>query len=101
MDGNWTAFHDHVPPGPPTLRVNGDVNCPSPNSNVVLTRAVPQGANLRDLLLDLTFEPPEDPDAAVITPCSASFEEVTELEYDTVTIRGEGGGTVEVKELEK
>ena len=50
---DWKAYHDHLPPGPATLRVTATCSCP-PGRTLELRRKEVQGINERDLLLELT-----------------------------------------------
>jgi hypothetical protein len=87
---DWSAWHDHQPSRPATLRVTGHCEFPSAGWSVELRRREPQGINLRDLLLEKVVREPSGPVAQVITPLEARYEEETEVEYDTVTILPDG-----------
>ena len=93
---DWVAYHDHEPPGPATLRVIGTCLFGRTGYTVALRRAEPQGVNPGDLILDLDVDEP-DVGAHVLTEVEARYEEVTDVEYDTVTIRP--GPTIAVQEV--
>jgi len=96
---DWYASHDHMPPGPATLRVRGTCRCPTTGYSVELRRHEPQGINPKDLLLDKVLTPP----SGVIGPGSSDvevrYEEPTDVEYDTVTILP-GGPSIPVQEVQ-
>lgn len=89
---DWYASHDHMPPGPATLRVTGTCTFGTAGFEIKLCRHEPQGINPRDLLLDkIVIAPPDGSfTAQVITDVEARYEEVTDLEYDSVTILPDG-----------
>lgn len=97
---DWSAFHGSRPPAPKTLRVTGTCTFPTTGYRVELDRAEPQGINPKILLLNKTVIKP--PDDAVTGPgtshVEASYEEVTDVEYDSVTILP-GGPTIPVQPL--
>ena len=95
---DWSAWHDHQPPGPPVLHVRGECEFPTAGYSVGLRRTEPQGINPKDLLLDLIVREPTGPAAEVITPLEARYSEETDVEYETVTILPDGG-TVPVREV--
>lgn len=85
---DWSAWHDHQPPGPPVLHVHGECEFPTAGYSVELKRSEPQGINPKDLLLDLIVHEPTGPAAQVITTVEAHYREETDFEYDTVTVQG-------------
>lgn len=85
---DWSAWHDHQPPGPPVLHVRGECEFPTAGYSVELKRSEPQGINPKDLLLDLVVHEPSGPAAQVITKVEARYREETDFEYETVTIKG-------------
>jgi hypothetical protein len=95
----WIAIHDHMPGTDPqrTLRVYGSCICPTPGYVLTLRYQEPQGTNPKDLLLNLHSAPPTGPVPDVLWPCTVEYEQTTEMEYETVTILGDGGGTVKVE----
>ena len=96
---DWSAHHDHEPPGPATLRVTGTCSFGTPGYTIELRRHEPQGINPKDLLLDKIVIPPGgDVGAQVITHVEARYEEITDFEYDTVTILP-GGPSIPVREV--
>lgn len=92
----WVAHHDHEPPGPAVLRVTGTCRFPRTGFVVELRRAEPQGFDPADLILDLSIDEPEI-GADVITEVEARYEEVTDVEFRTVTIRP--GPTIAVQDV--
>jgi hypothetical protein len=87
---DWSAWHDHEPPGPPVLHVRGECEFPTAGFSVELRRHEPQGFNPRDLLLDRIVREPTGPVPQVITVVEARFREETDFEFDTVTILPDG-----------
>jgi hypothetical protein len=87
---DWYASHDHMPSGPPVLRVTGTCTFPTTGYEVQLRRHEPQGINAKDLLLDKIVIAPSDPVAPVVTDVEARYAETTDVEYDTVTILPDG-----------
>ena len=86
----WAAVHDHLPPGPPTLRVHGKCTFPSAGYVVELRRREPPGADPRDLLLEKVVREPAGPVTEAVTVVKVNYDEETDVEYDTVTILPEG-----------
>ena len=86
----WAAVHDHLPPGPPTLRVHGKCTFPTAGYVVELRRHEPPGADPRDLLLEKVVREPAGPVAATVTVVPVNYDEATDVEYETVTILPEG-----------
>jgi len=86
----WAAVHDHLPPGPPTLRVHGKCTFPSAGYVVELRRREPPGADPRNLLLEKVVREPTDPVTEAVTVVKVNYDEETDVEYDTVTILPEG-----------
>lgn len=91
---NWSAWHDHQPPGPATLRVTGECEFPSAGWSVELRRREPQGANPKDLLLERVVREPSGPVAQALTTLQARYEEETDFEYDTVMILPDGASVL-------
>lgn len=87
---DWSAWHDHEPPGPPVLHVRGECEFPTAGFSVELRRREPQGVNPRDLLLERIVREPSGPVAQVITVVEARYREETDFEFDTVTILPDG-----------
>ncbi len=87
---DWTAIHDLMPGHPAKLTVAGTCTFPTAGFEVELRRAVPQGINPLDLLLEKLVTPPSGPAADVVTDVEARYEEVTDVMYETVTIRPDG-----------
>ena len=78
---DWKALR-----GPGVLVVHGWCTYPSAGWMTELRRMEPQGANPRDLLLERITTVPEGYQPPVVRGIEVHFEEVTEAEYDTVTI---------------
>ncbi len=87
---DWYASHDRMPPGPATLRVTGTCTFDTAGYTVELRRHVPQGINPKDLLLDKIVIAPSDPAAQVLTDVEVRYEEVSDFDYDSVTILPDG-----------
>jgi Domain of unknown function (DUF6438) len=87
---DWHAAHDHQPHGPAVLRVIGMCQFPTAGWSVELRRHEPQGMDPRELLLDRVVYEPQGPAAEVITDIEVRYEELTALEYETVTILPDG-----------
>lgn len=87
---DWSAWHDHQPPGPTTLNVHAECEFPTAGYTVELKRQEPQGINPKDLLLIKVVHEPTGPVADVITTVEARYHEETDFEYDTVTILPDG-----------
>lgn len=87
---DWTAVHDHQPPGPSVLRVHGTCRFDTAGFGVELRRHDPQGINQRDLLLDRIVHSPTGPVPDVITEVDVDYSEETEFDYQTVTILPDG-----------
>lgn len=97
--GDWSAFLDLQPPGPPILRVRGSCTFATAGYTATLNRHEPQGFNPRDLLLDLTVTGPSGPAAQVITEVEVRYqEEVIRGGFDSVTILP-NGTSVPVQEV--
>lgn len=95
---DWSAWHDHQPPGPTTLHVHGECEFPTAGYTVELKRQEPQGINPKDLLLTKVVHEPTGPVAEVITTVEARYREETDFEYDTVTILPDGA-SIPVEEV--
>jgi hypothetical protein len=87
---DWSAWHDHQPPGPPVLHVRGECEFPTAGYSVGLRRREPQGINPKDLVLNRIVQEPSGPVAQVVTVVEARYQEETDFEYDTVTILPDG-----------
>lgn len=89
--GDWSAFLDLQPPGPPILRVRGSCTFGTAGHSAALSPHEPQGFNPKDLLLDLSIIEPSGPVAQVITELEVRYEEeVQRGAFDTVTILPDG-----------
>ena len=87
---DWSAVHDHQPPGPPVLRVHGTCTFETAGFSVELRRVVPQGINPKDLMLERVVTPPTGVVAQVVTDVEVDYSEETTAGFDTVTIQPEG-----------
>jgi hypothetical protein len=87
---DWEAWQERRPSARPTLYVRGSCTFPSDGFEVTLERGEPQGANPRDLLLDLTIKEPITPVPQIVTDEEAHYEEETDTVFETVTIRPDG-----------
>lgn len=84
---DWYASHDHMPPGPKTLRVTGKCKFPTAGYRVELTPANPQGINPKIYILDKIVHVPRPPVPQVETMVDVNYEEKTETEYDQIQIK--------------
>jgi hypothetical protein len=101
MCGDWAAWHDHMPPGPPRLFVTGKCTFPTAGYGVTLQPSQPQGINPNILLLDKIITPP-DPGCSVAqveTTVDVRYEEQTSREYTHVTLLPDDQ-TVPVQEVQ-
>jgi uncharacterized protein DUF6438 len=87
---DWRAVHDHQPPGPSVLWVQGTCRFNTAGYVVELRRHEPQGINPQDLLLDRIVTPPDGPVAQAVTEAEVRYSEETEFDYQTVTILPDG-----------
>jgi hypothetical protein len=94
----WIATHDHMPGADLRLTVRGTCTCPSPGYTLGLTRETKQGDNGKELVLTFEATPPgqDNPVERGETDCAVQYVEENAPEYDTVTIQGEGGDSIEV-----
>jgi hypothetical protein len=97
----WEAWHDRMPGAKATLHVVGTCLCPTPGFVLQLRRRVHQGANPKDLLLDLIETAPTAPQAQVVTEELAVYREETEESYETVSIMPDGPSGIPVREVSK
>ena len=88
--GDWSAWHDFMPGGPPTLYVVGLCTFPTPGYTVVLKKAFPPGLDPAILILDRVVTPPAGPQPDRIDLVDVKFAERTSVEYDQVYIRPDG-----------
>ena len=95
---DWAAWHDHMPPGPPTLHVTGKCTFPTEGYSVELRPADPQGINPKIYILERIVHEPTGPVADVITDVPVHYQEQTDTEYDEVHIQPDDVH-VEVKEV--
>lgn len=83
----WEAVQDHQPPGPENLRVTGTIHAPRGGYEFRLRPAEPQGANEKDLRMELDVKEPEF-GPAVETDYPIRWRDDVAIHYDTVTIAG-------------
>ena len=86
----FTAVLTRELPGPGVLRVDGECTLPSTGYEIALVRQEPQGVNPQDLLLQLVVTPPTGVIAPVVTTYPVTYEEGTDVYFDTVTILPDG-----------
>jgi hypothetical protein len=92
---DWYAWTNQMPGAAGSFHVSGVVHLPSPGYAAELVRAVPQGINPRELILDVKVTPRPGIWPQVITPVSLRFdEEATTVAYDGVLIREPDGDAV-------
>jgi hypothetical protein len=94
---DWYAWLDRMPVGPGAFHVTGVVYLPSPGYEAMLVRAVPQGINPRELILDLKLTERPGIWPQVITPTSVRLDEelpAAPVEYTGVLIREPDGDAV-------
>ena len=84
--GNWKAWIDVMPPGPPTLYVTGECRFPTHGYKVTLKPAVPQGINPRILLLRKIVTPPSGPVILIPQTVPVNYKQRTKTNYTHVTI---------------
>jgi hypothetical protein len=94
----WHASHDHRPPGRKLMTVTGTCTFPTEGYAVKLRRHEPQGISPTDLMLDKVVIAPSGPVAQVISDVKVRYEQVTDHEYDTVTILP-GGPSIPVQHV--
>ena len=97
----WVATHDHMPGAELRLTVRGTCTCPSAGYTLGLSRAETNGTDEKKLVLKFEAIPPgnENEVDQVETDCSVEVVVENAPEFDTVTIQGEGGGSVEVSHV--
>jgi len=87
---DWSATRRQEPGGASVLSVHGTCVFPTLGFSVELRRHEPQGINPFDLLLDRIVHPPTGLVPQVVTEVEAAYNEVTEVDYRTVTILPDG-----------
>ena len=87
---DWSASHDHMPPGPKRLFVTGQCEFPTAGYSVELRPAEPQGINPKIYILEKIVHRPTGPAADVITTVEVRYEEKTDTEYDQIQIVPDG-----------
>ena len=82
---DWYASHDHQPPGPKTLRIQGVCEVPGAGFTAQLQPLEPQGVNPADLLMKLIIQEPDtiegEPEEVEVL-----YERETEDGYETISI---------------
>jgi hypothetical protein len=95
---DWYSWIDLMPGVEPTFHVTSTCEFPTTGYEVSISRHEPQGANPRDLLLDLEIKEPTGPVTDVITPVQAEYKEPVEgQDFDTVSILPDGPSGIEVE----
>ena len=84
---DFTAIHDWTPPGPPRLRVQGAVGCPTPGYRLQLEPA-PPGITPWILRLELKAVPPAWPVLEIATWTPVEWHKDTDYRYTSVSIVG-------------
>lgn len=84
--GEWKAWHDRMPCGPPTLHVTGKCSVPTEGWKAALQQHEPQGLNPTILMLDLVVTCPEGFVAQILTELDVSWIEKTDMRYDQVSV---------------
>lgn len=101
--GEWKAWHDWMPGGPPTLHVVGKCCFPTAGWTVALQRREAQGFNSTILMLDLVVTRPAGLVAQVLTELDVSWIEETDTHYDQVSVEVIGaaaeGKIIDVEEV--
>jgi hypothetical protein len=87
---DWTATRRQEPGGASVLRVHGVCAFPTLGYSVELRRHEPPGTNPFDLVLDRIVHPPTGLVPQVVTEVEAAYNEVSEVDYRTVTILPDG-----------
>jgi hypothetical protein len=93
----WDAWLDKMPSKSPTLHVIGTCTCPTPGFLLSLRPREPQGANPKDLLLDVIEVAPSEAQPEVVTPVSVEYVAPTSLDYETVSIPDGGPLSIPVR----
>jgi hypothetical protein len=92
---DWYAWLDRMPPGPPAFHVTGTVLAPHPGYTARLARAVPQGINPNELILQLHLDEQPGSWPEVVTSIHVRFDEFpAAMAYTGVLIRIPGTGGV-------
>lgn len=93
--GDWYAWINRMPPGPPSFHVVGTVVVGHPGIDAQLVRAAPQGINPAELILDLVLTERPGTWPQVVTSLSVRYDEQTlGVAYTGVLIRVPGGDDV-------
>jgi len=91
----WYAWLSKSVQGPVSFHVTGVVHLPSPGYEAHLVRAVPQGINPKELILDLQIKPLPGFWPQVVTAASLRLDESSPgIEYTGVLVREPDGDTV-------
>jgi hypothetical protein len=83
------------------LHVVGTCRCPTPDYRLQLRRRLHQGANPKELLLDLLETAPTTIEPEVITDERVEYREDTDTSYDTVSIMPDGPSGIPVREVSR
>jgi hypothetical protein len=91
----WYAWLNKMAQGPASFHVTGVVHLPTPGYEAHLVRAVPQGINPKELILDLQVKARPGIWPQVVTAASVRFdEEAPAIDYHGVLIREPDGDAV-------
>ncbi|MBV9849085.1 MAG: hypothetical protein JO250_05285 [Armatimonadetes bacterium] len=90
LQSTWTAVHDETPPGRGCLKVEGEVQTPTPGYKLHLTKANPQGINPQILLLNLHRNAPTGIEPQHVVTERVEFKEDTHVPYQKVQIEPDG-----------
>lgn len=89
---DWYASHDHQPPGPMTLRIQGICEVPGQGFTAQLQPLEPQGVNPADLLMKLIIQEPdtiegepEDVEVIYVTETEMEFETISVVFVETIS----------------
>jgi hypothetical protein len=87
LQETFNAILNKQPPGPPSMRVHGDVEVNTGGWSGALVKAVPQGINPLVLILELKMTPPTGIVTQGFTKVSVEFHEKPAAhDYTDVTI---------------
>lgn len=75
ISADWAAWINRMPPGPPSLHVEGTLHMPHPGYHAELMPRQPQGINPAILLMDMHLEEVDGPVAQVLTDIPVNYSE--------------------------
>jgi hypothetical protein len=92
---DWHASLHKTASGPASFHVSGIVQLPTPGHEARFVKAVPQGFNPRELILELQVTPRPGVWPQVMTPASLRYDEdAAAVEYTGVLVRKPDGDAV-------